>query len=196
LTRMRLRSENCTDEALKDRFMSDLAAMESMVEEGLELARSLDTVEPVQPVDLDALLQSLCDDATETGQEVTYQRMADSSVLVAGRPNALDRVFINIIDNAVKYGHYARVFLEQHGNMACVRVCDGGPGIPDEHLQDVLKPFVRLETSRSRDTGGTGLGLAIAENLLRTQQGEISLRNLPQGGLEVSVRLRITSVSK
>lgn len=191
MTRMRLRLENCADDALKDRLQSDLAAMHSLVEEGLELAHSLDAAESSRPVDLDALLQSLCDDAAETGQQVAYQ--GKEGIVVLGQPNALRRVFENIVDNAVKYGHFARVTLERQAGAACVRVCDGGPGIPEAQLDEVLKPFVRLEASRSRDTGGTGLGLAIAVNLLKSQQGKIRLRNLAQGGLEVDVSLPISS---
>lgn len=196
LTRMRLRLEKCTDDALKDRLQADLDAMQSLVEEGLELARSLDTTESMQPVDLDALLQSLCDDAAEAGEDIVYQRKTEHSIVVMGRPNRLTRVFTNIIDNAIKYGYYARVSLEQHGKKIIVRVRDGGPGIPDDALNEVLRPFVRLEASRSRDTGGTGLGLAIAVNLLKVQQGGISLRNLPQGGFEVSVQLPVAAMPK
>ena len=196
LTRMRLRLEKCTDEALKDRLQADIDAMQSLVEEGLELARSLDTTECLQAVDLDALLQSLCDDADESGQDVVYQGMDGQGIVVMGRPNRLIRVFENIIGNAVKYGNHARVSLERRGAVALVRVRDGGPGIPDESLQEVLKPFVRLEASRSRDTGGTGLGLAIAANLLKAQQGGLSLRNPAEGGLEVSVQLPVAAVPK
>jgi len=150
----------------------------------------------MQAVDLDALLQSLCDDAAEAGLDVAYQETTECGIIVMGRPNRMVRVFENIIDNAVKYGHYARVSLVQQGTMALVRIRDGGPGIPDESLQEVLRPFVRLDASRSRDTGGTGLGLAIAVNLLKVQQGSLSLRNHPQGGLEVSVQLPIADMPK
>ncbi len=191
MTRMRLRLESCSDEALKDKLQADLAAMQSLVEEGLELAHSMETTETPQPVDLDALLQSLCDDAVETGLDVSYQAADAQNIVAMGQPNALRRIFENIISNAIKYGQYARVCLERQGEKACVRISDDGPGIPDEYLEAVLKPFFRLESSRSRDTGGTGLGLAIAVNLLRAQKGEMGLRNLPQGGLEVSVRMPI-----
>ncbi|MDD5037338.1 MAG: ATP-binding protein [Methylococcaceae bacterium] len=194
MTRMRLRLENCTDEALKDKLRADLAAMQSLVEEGLELARSLDTVESMQLIDLDALLQSLCDDLDESGLDVAYQGTADQGIVVTGQPNALRRVFENLIDNAIKYGQHARVRLERRDDTAWVSVRDSGPGIPQEQLENVFRPFVRLEASRSRETGGTGLGLAIAVNLLRTHHGEVTLSNLPEGGLEVRVQLPIASV--
>ena len=196
LTRMRLRLEKCSEETSKERLRADIDAMQSLVEEGLELARSLDTTESMQAVDLDALLQSLCDDAAEAGLDVAYQETTKLGIIVMGRPNRMVRVFENIIDNAVKYGHYAHVSLEQRGKMALVKIRDGGPGIPDESLQEVLSPFVRLDASRSRDTGGTGLGLTIAVNLLKVQQGSLALRNHPQGGLEVSVQLPIAAMPK
>jgi signal transduction histidine kinase len=197
LTRMQLRLENCADDGLKGKLRDDIVAMHTLVEEGLDLARSLETTEAIQPVDLDALLQSLTDDATEAGQDVAYGNAAGSELLVFGRTNALRRVFTNLFDNAVKYGRQARVVADR--SEAAVRVCirDRGPGIADDRLQEVLLPFVRLESSRSRDTGGTGLGLAIAANLLKSQHGRLTLRNHPEGGLEAVVdlpRIRVGTI--
>ncbi len=71
-----------------------------------------------------------------------------------------------------------------------IRVLDHGPGIPEEELHEVLKPFYRVESSRNRDTGGTGLGLAIAQQLADVIDGELRLRNREGGGLEAQVLLR------
>jgi signal transduction histidine kinase len=196
MTRMRMRLENCADDTLRERLQADLAAMQSLVEEGLELARSLESNELSQLVDIDALLQSLCDNAVETGLDVAYEGINDQMIVVNAQPNALRRVFENIIDNAVKYGHRARLSLEIQNRFAKISIQDSGPGIDEKELQNVIKPFVRLESSRSRETGGTGLGLAIADNLLRLQKGQMSLRNLPQGGLEVSVLLPVATLRK
>jgi signal transduction histidine kinase len=65
-----------------------------------------------------------------------------------------------------------------------LRMRDNGPGIAEEMLERVFDPFFRLEASRSRDTGGTGLGLSIARNSARAAGGELSLHNLPPGGVE------------
>ena len=70
-----------------------------------------------------------------------------------------------------------------------IRIRDHGPGIPAEHLGDVLKPYFRLEASRSRETGGSGLGLAIASNLIAAQHGNLSLSNHADGGLVAEVAL-------
>lgn len=194
LTRMRLRLEQCTDPALQDKLRDDLAAMRALIDEGLELARSLDTAEPMQAVDLGALLQSLCDDAADIGQDVRFENAEmPSGVLVYGRANALRRVFDNLIGNAVKYGRLARLRTQFGKRKITVKIRDAGPGIPEDRLQDVVQPFIRLEDSRSRDSGGTGLGLAIAANLLASQQGKLDLRNLPEGGLEAAVQLTLLS---
>ena len=70
-----------------------------------------------------------------------------------------------------------------------MEVGDRGPGIPEDKLEAVLQPFVRLENSRSRETGGTGLGLAIAQQLAEAAGGVLKLRNREGGGLVAAVRL-------
>ncbi|MBV8495643.1 MAG: two-component sensor histidine kinase, partial [Gammaproteobacteria bacterium] len=66
---------------------------------------------------------------------------------------------------------------------------DAGPGIPETELERVFEPFYRVEASRNRDSGGTGLGLAIARDVAQIHGGSLSLRNLPEGGLEAQLRL-------
>ena len=70
-----------------------------------------------------------------------------------------------------------------------ILVDDDGPGIPADERERVFAPFVRLEASRSRQTGGTGLGLAIARALVRAQGGDIVLEEAPSGGLRARVTL-------
>src|SRR5207237_661988 len=83
------------------------------------------------------------------------------------RPLALRRALRNLVENAVAYGGRARVTLRREAGEAVVTVEDDGPGIPEDELERVFEPFVRLEGSRSRETGGVGLGLAIARSVVR-----------------------------
>jgi signal transduction histidine kinase len=189
LTRLRLRLEKVQDEELRGRLVGDLAAMQEMIREGLELAGSMDSREPPQTLDLDSLLDSVCADAVDAGQDVTLN--GHTGVSIVASPNTLRRCLTNIIDNAVKYGGYARVTTRREGSQVLVRVQDGGPGIPDELLETVFDPFFRLEASRSRETGGTGLGLAIARNIAEKHGGTLRLRNPPAGGLEAILELPI-----
>ncbi|RNF29053.1 histidine kinase [Massilia aurea] len=187
LTRMRLRLEKVSDNELQERLIGDLSAMQEMVREGLVLARSMDTTEAMQMLDLDSLLEAVCADASDAGQDVTLQGKATMAVL--GRPLDLRRCLGNLIDNAVKYGRDARVCVDRVNGTARVRIRDSGPGIPRSELGRVFDPFYRVETSRSRESGGTGLGLTIARNITEQHGGSITLTNHPEGGLEVTLML-------
>jgi len=187
LTRLRLRLEKLPDEALRDKLVGDMQAMQQMLQEGLELARSLDNREAKQLLDLDSMLDSLCSDAAEAGQQVSYEEHA--AVRLKAHPLALRRALSNLLDNAVKYGQRAEVSLSSDAHQCQIRIRDHGPGIPPELLEQVFTPFFRIEHSRSRQTGGTGLGLAIARNIILRHNGELTLSNHPSGGLVALVAL-------
>jgi signal transduction histidine kinase len=193
LTRLRLRIEKVKDDALRDKLIEDLAHTQAIVREGLDLARSMDTGEPFQMLDVDSLLDSVCTDAADAGQAVTLEGKTHASV--SARPAALRRCLTNLVDNAVKYGHQAdvRVTCETRGNTSWIAIAirDRGPGVPPDQLARVFEPFYRIESSRSRETGGTGLGLTIARNLARQHGGDITLRNHPEGGLEATLLIPV-----
>ena len=128
LTRLRLRLEKLPDEALRNKLVGDMQAMQQMLQEGLELSRSLDSSETVQLLDLDSLLDSLCSDAVEAGQQVDYVEHA--AVRLKAYPLALRRALSNLLDNAVKYGQRAEVSLRCDGRQCHIRIRDFGPGIP------------------------------------------------------------------
>ena len=107
---------------------------------------------------------------------------------VNAKPRALRRCLTNLVDNALKFGKRAMIRVED-GTALIIRVCDEGPGIPQESLEQVFEPFYRLESSRSRDTGGTGLGLSIARDVVQAHGGTLTLRNRPEGGLMAELRL-------
>lgn len=187
LTRLRLRLEKVADAELQERLIGDLSAMQGMVKEGLDLARSMDTTEAMQALDLDSLLDSVCADASDAGQRVELAGQARMALM--GRPLALRRCLVNLIDNAVKYGQHAQVTVERIAGAARVRIRDGGPGIAPDQLAKVFEPFYRIETSRSRQSGGTGLGLTIARNIAEQHGASIALANHADGGLEVTLVL-------
>lgn len=187
LTRMRLRLEKVGDPELQDRLIGDLSAMQAMVREGLDLARSMDTTETMQMLDLDSLLDSVCADAVDAHQHVSLAGRANMALL--GRPMDLRRCLVNLIDNAVKYGHEATVTVDRLGGAARIRIRDRGPGIAGAELAKVFDPFYRIESSRSRESGGTGLGLTIARNIAEQHGGSITLANHSGGGLEATLQL-------
>ena len=153
-----------------------------MVGATLDFMRGLETDERSQPVDMSALLESLQEDARETGGEVAIEGAARAPYV--GRPQALKRCLRNLIENAVKYGKSASLLVEDGPERLTIRIRDRGPGISEQELERVFEPFYRIEGSRGRDTGGTGLGLTIARSVARMHGGTLSLRNAEPEGLE------------
>jgi signal transduction histidine kinase len=186
LTRMRLRVESLEDPAVRARFGNDLDEMESMVRGALGVLKGLDNDEPAEPVDIDALLASLQSGFAEMGAQVHVQGKAREPI--TAQPQALRRCLTNLLDNAIKFGERATVWVED-GDALTIRVRDDGPGIPPEQLERVFEPFYRLEASRNRDTGGTGLGLSIARDVAQGHGGTLVLHNLPRRGLEAVLTL-------
>lgn len=187
LTRLRLRAELLDDEDLRQRFEQDLQAMERMVADALAALRGMDEPARSLPVDIDALVGSLCADQREMGRDVQAGGRALRPWL--GDPGRLQRCLGNLVDNAVLYGGQARVEIEDGPTQLLLRVLDAGPGIPPDQLEQVFEPFFRLEGSRSRETGGSGLGLGIARDIARAAGGELTLHNRPEGGLEARLSL-------
>jgi signal transduction histidine kinase len=188
ITRLRLRAEFIEDVGEQKKMLADLDDMEKMVSSALSLARDESSCEPDAMVDLRTLLQRVCDDKADDGQDVLLDAGEDP-VPLSCRSAALRRALTNLIDNAAKYGHRARVSLRNTLEGVRIRIDDDGPGIPEDLHEEVFKPFRRLEASRSRETGGTGLGLTVARTIIRAHGGDLVLTNRSEGGLRVDVRL-------
>ena len=189
LTRLRLRLEKVADEDLRARLVADLSATLDMVKEGLDFARSTNTEEPFELVDIDSLIEAICNDATDAGAEVTFSGKLGKPILAC--PHILRRCINNLLDNAIKYGGSAHVTVHQEGNKAIVTIVDGGPGIPEAQLEAVFQPFKRIEGSRSRNSGGTGLGLTIARIIAEKHHGSIKLSNMATLELGLIAKLEL-----
>jgi signal transduction histidine kinase len=187
ITRLRLRAEFVDDEGERARMLADLDEMEKMIAATLAFARDDAAREERRATDLAALVQGLVDDLAATGAAASYA--GPDRLVVAVRPMALKRAVANLLDNAVKYGKAARASLAAATGEIRLSIDDDGPGIPAADRERVFSPFVRLDASRSRDTGGTGLGLSVARAAVRAHGGDIALADRPQGGLRVTVTL-------
>ncbi len=187
ITRLRLRTELLDDSPLREKFQADLDDMQRMAQASLDFLRGGEDSEPIAPLDLNALLESLQEDAEDAGREMLIAGVARQPLRC--RPLALKRCLTNLVDNALKYGQRADITVADAPERLTLTIRDRGPGIPVTELEKVFEPFYRLEGSRSRDTGGTGLGLSIARNTARAHGGELTLRNHPRGGLEAVLEL-------
>lgn len=185
LTRLQLRIEEVEPEELRDKLTDGLKDIRSIVEQGLELSRSLTVSEKAVPLDMAAFMQSRVDDAADMGHNVSVREhpAGDAVLVVAARPLSLKRCVDNILRNAVTYAGNAEVSISGSQEHVIVDICDNGPGIPEDALEQIFEPYFRLETSRNRESGGSGLGLSIARNMILLNNGTLRLRNRPEGGL-------------
>jgi two-component system phosphate regulon sensor histidine kinase PhoR len=103
----------------------------------------------------------------------------------------LEQVFINLLDNAVKYTDKGEVelALSREDGKAVIRVRDTGPGIAPEHLPRLFERFYVVDKGRSRQLGGTGLGLSIVKHIVLLHGGEVSVSSTPGAGTTVTVAL-------
>jgi signal transduction histidine kinase len=193
ITRLKLRAEYMEDEEQRLKMLADLDEMESMVAATLAFGRDVATSEAVARIDLVSLVRTILDEAADGAPEQADKLAYDGPehMPVLARPLSLKRAVMNLVANALKYGDAARVKLQRNVQNVQIDIDDNGPGIPAADAEAVFEPFRRLETSRNRETGGSGLGLSIARNIVRAHGGDISLRNLPGGGLRASVTLPV-----
>ena len=189
ITSLRLHAEFVEEEETKSKIITALDEMQEMIEDTLAFIREDMQQEGTRAVDLYALVESVAVDLVELGHEID---VADSGrVTIACRPVALRRAVRNLLDNACRYGNRASVQIASDTGQVRIVVEDEGPGIAEADLERVFEPFVRLDPSRSSDTGGTGLGLAITRSIVRSHGGDIRLENRSTGGLRATVSLPV-----
>jgi signal transduction histidine kinase len=179
ITTLRLRAEFIADPEAKSRLLDTINEMQAITDATLDLTQVQSVDEPTRPVDIAALVESICEDLVDLGRDVHF---SESGVVpYRCRPAALRRAIRNLVENALRYGHRARVSLTRSAGGIDIEVEDDGPGIPDHEMERVFLPFVRLEHSRNARTGGIGLGLSIARTIARAHGGDVVLKNLPRG---------------
>jgi signal transduction histidine kinase len=187
LTRLRLFAEYLPDPDQRRQVLSDINDMEEMVSTTLTFASNRLKNEARSAVDLASLAISLCDTAADAGCAIIYDG-PDHAELTC-RPVAIRRALGNLIDNGCKFGSRVVVTLRASDKEIIITVADDGPGIPIDQREDAFRPFMRLESSRNRETGGTGLGLTIARDVIHAHDGTITLGKADIGGLLVTVTI-------
>jgi signal transduction histidine kinase len=175
------------EESQREKIIATIDEMTAMTEEILSWTKNAAGLEEPAAVDLHSLLSSIVDDFVDQGQKITLQ--CDADIVLNVRRLSMKRALSNVINNAIKYGHSADVSVKEYRDSILIHVDDQGPGIPDHLLADALKPFVRLEASRNKDTGGSGLGLSISETVVQAEGGKLMFENLRPKGLRVTISL-------
>jgi two-component system sensor histidine kinase CpxA len=150
------------------------------------------------PVDIEDLLREVAQDADYEAQSRNCHVLvtADTPCIANGNRALLRSAIENVIRNAIRYTAegtdvYANLQCGQgsQANEAVLEVLDSGPGVPEEALDKLFRPFYRIDDARGRETGGVGLGLSIADRAVRWHHGTVRAMNRPEGGLRVEIRL-------
>ncbi|MEO9140161.1 MAG: ATP-binding protein [Jatrophihabitans sp.] len=171
-----------------DRLVGDLLSLARLDEAG-SLSRR-------EPIDLDEVVESVIAGYVHARVAVTA---TVAPVVVDGDPDALRRVVINLVNNAVRYAESGVAVSLETGkrsgqSVAVLTVIDDGPGIAPDERERVFDRFYRIQESRSRESGGTGLGLPIVRDIVRNHGGRVRLTDRTDGaaGLRAVVVVPLT----
>lgn len=189
-TRLRLRIEKLPDPEDRRQAETDIADLVSLMDGALLATRSEAGRLDLELIDFANLVRGEVEDRTASGLDVDLTvETTTTSFDILGDRVALRRVLFNLVENALRYGKSAHVTLCADDAIVTLRVDDEGPGIPEAFRDELMQPFSRLESSRSRQTGGAGLGLTIVHNLVVAHGGTVSIGEAPKGGARIIVTL-------
>ena len=186
LSRLKLRLENINDDKLQGQMRQDLDDMIGMLDATLTYLHEQRTSEALQLMDVQALVESLCENAQDQGADV---QVSGHCAPMQVQPMALRSCINNLLDNALRYAGQAHIELQDQREQLLIRVIDHGPGIAADKREAVFEPFFRLEGSRNRNSGGVGLGMTIAREAAQRQGGQLTLAETPGGGLTAVIQL-------
>jgi signal transduction histidine kinase len=188
-------------EEMLERIEQDTIQLDSMLERILTVARleSGQQRPKLEPVLLNDVVDNVLHDARfeAAGSDATIYYPGGLDTPVNGDPNLLRSAIENVVRNAIFYsgrGGKIDILLRHDNNAAVLSVRDNGPGVPEQTLPLLFKPFYRVDDARGTTTGGMGLGLAIVRNALALHGGSVTARNVPPHGLEVELRMPLAAV--
>jgi two-component system, OmpR family, sensor histidine kinase CpxA len=149
------------------------------------------------PILLGEMIEGIAADADfeAQGRNCRVESAIKEDCLVMGAPILLHSAIENVVRNAARYtGEGTSVYItlepgQGSGPEAVIRIVDSGPGVPEEELDKLFRPFYRIDDARGRRTGGVGLGLAITDRAVRIHGGTVKASNRPEGGLQIEIRL-------
>jgi two-component system osmolarity sensor histidine kinase EnvZ len=191
LTRIRLQLELMANKDDAEAIRADLTEMEEMIDAYLNFAAG-EGEEPPEDTDVKTMLDRLAEQTRNAhGFDIRVVPPTDSIPIFPLRRKAMRRAFENIISNALAYSTQMEITMRYRNDEISMFFDDNGAGIPTELRAEAVRPFVRLESSRNRQTGGTGLGLSITSDIIMGHGGELVLGDAPLGGLRVSIKIPV-----
>ena len=184
LTRLKLQLALLKQQDLAKKMSDDIEEMERMLNEYLEFSRHQKT-EDTETININNLITDVIKKYDSKQISVHFEENPKINI----RLNTIKRCLINLIDNGLFYGKKVEIITKKTISDLIIFIDDNGPGIPKKEYQNVMKPFYRIDKSRSQNKSGVGLGLSIANDIIRSHGGNISLDKSPLNGLRVRISL-------
>jgi len=184
LTRLKLQLSFIKNEELSKKMSMDIDEMEKMLSEYLQFTSS-SYLEKDETFDISELIESTVNKYNNSN----ISKVLIPRVYMNGRKNLIQRSLNNIIDNSIKYANKISLQLSKSNNNIIITIDDDGLGIPENELQNVFKPFYKLDKSRGNSKSSVGLGLSITSDIIKSHGGNIILEKSHLKGLRVKVFL-------
>ena len=184
LTRLKLQLALLKQQDIAKKMSDDIDEMERMLNEYLDFA-SEQKHEKTEMIDINQIIENI---VKKYDDKKIYLKLEDDKKINI-RVNSIKRCLINLIDNGLAYGKKVDILTKKTMQSIIIIIDDDGPGIPENEHQNVMKPFYRIDKSRSQNKSGVGLGLSIANDIIRSHGGSISLEKSPLNGLRARVSL-------
>ncbi|MBB2485501.1 HAMP domain-containing protein [Mitsuaria sp. WAJ17] len=193
LARLRLEAEmSVTDEQARLYMAQDIDQLDAIINKFMDYARPSELA--LHPIKLRDVAEREAQGFRDPSQ-IRIQNNVPADIKVWADEVELGRIFLNIMENARRYGHLPDlptlmlVTAKVQGAEVLLTLRDHGPGVPQDKLDKLTTPFFRGDAARTAATGA-GLGLAIVEKSVQRQGGKLSMRNADDGGLVTQIRLR------
>jgi signal transduction histidine kinase len=179
-----------------DHIADESARLHEMVLQLLELSKETDSKTAFENIEAGAILESVCEGMAFKAQKYKKNILceAEGDLMVEGSATKLRQLFINLVDNAIKYGDASSeiiVSAVQASEFIQISVINQGEVIPPDHLERIYEPFYRENSRRVKEIGSRGLGLSICKAIVEEHQGTIQIRS---ENLETSVLVQIPRI--
>ena len=174
------------------RIDNESERLEEMIAALLNLSKTQLNATTKESFNLDSLLQPICEDAVFEAEQLekSFSHQAIPDLNIKGFPALFGSAIENVIRNALRYAtKQVHLSVISEVDKITFVITDDGPGVPEDEIEQIFKPFYRVSQARDRESGGAGLGLAITDNAIRQHHGEIVASNREQQGLQIAITI-------
>ena len=184
LTRIKLQLAVIKDKNLANKISEDVNEMEKMLNEYLQFT-STGAKDKTETFDISELLN----DIILKYENDNIEKKIRNKIYFDGRKNLITRCINNLLDNSIKYAKKISVNLEKKNSTIYISIDDDGPGVEKSELKNIIKPFYKIDKSRSDSKSSVGLGLSISSDIVKSHGGDIKFDRSKLGGLKATISL-------